>query len=133
MPFTPEEKERIAYHLSYPNVGQHDALRSMGVSIAAPIVNELETAITSVKPSSEYLIREQVKRLDCVRKSIDEARSQIIILAVDTTRFNGDAIHLLWGEYNKERGVLADQLGINKYPFSYQTTRESGPAVVEPW
>lgn len=133
MPFTPEEKQRVAYHLSYPNVGHHDALRSMGVSIAAPIVNELETALTSVLPSSEYLVREQVRRLDCVRKSIDEARGQLLVLQADNVRFNDDAIHLMWNEYNKERGVLADMLGINKYPFSYTTTRETGAAVVEPW
>lgn len=132
MPMTPEEQERVAFHLSYPVVGSYDVLRSQGVPISEPVMNELVHALGAIKPASEKLVREQVKVLDCILEKIRQARDAVLLLAADKTRFNPDALAMLWNEYRKERGRLADMLAIDKYHWSYLTTDEEGGYVQEP-
>lgn len=131
MAFTPEEKARIEFHLSYPLVSDHAVLRSQGVNIASPIINELSHAVDVVKTSAEMIVRSIVKTLDCLLERIDKARDSVLLSSADKVVFNPIALPTLWAEYRTERGRLADALAIDKYPTSYHTTQEYG-GVVEP-
>lgn len=131
MPFTPEQKARIKEHLSYPVVGSYDALRAHGVPVARPLMNEMTHAIDAVLPEAEGLLWKQVERLDCIRKQIDEARGALITASVNKVVMNPAAVPMLWGEYFRERGILADMLASEKYHYAYLSAAESG-GVVEP-
>lgn len=131
MAFTPAEKARIEFHLSYPLVDDRAALRSQGVNIASPIINELTHSIDAVKQGAESLVRALVQRLDCLLERIEKARDSIIVSQADNVKFNPSALPILWAEYRTERGRLADALVVDKYLYSYHTADEDGH-VVEP-
>lgn len=132
MALSAEERAKVRYHLGYLNTSAGAAI-SLGVPSANQTGFILESAMNTILPESEFLVRRAVAELDCIEGQLSEARTRLSTQKVDEIVFRGDETDQLESQYDYWSKTLADIFGVPINPFSKKHQRLAGEVfVIEP-
>lgn len=128
MPFTPAEKDRIKYHLSYPLVSASLPVTTQGVAFPTTLSFSIDFALGHVTSEAESIIRDRLlPRIECIEEKINKAADSLIVEQAGDVKFRGgEAVVLLRNEYNIHVERVADILGVAAGWSSYYRQRTSG-------
>lgn len=128
---SPEEKERVRYHLGFLNVNPA-AARALGM----PSSNEpgylVEYAMDQLLVEAEPGVRRCIVELDCIEDQLSANRKNLGLAQVAEIRFAGDEGSMaMERQYQIWADKLASTLGCIRNPFSPMWQQNMG-GVIEP-
>lgn len=130
---SPEEKERIRYHLGYLNTSPAGA-RALGMPSSNEPAFLVEFALDNLLPEAEPGVRRAIVELDCIEDQISAARKNLGLEQVAEIRFSGDeGMMALERQGQIWADKLASTLGCIRNPFSPMWQPPMGGGVIEPY
>ena len=117
MSFSPEEKERIRYHLGYLNVSAAASLQ-FGLSSPTQMLFMVESAMEKVLPVGEDRIRSHVSFMDKIECAMMEGIDFLPANRLGDMEIRKTHIHDLEDEYYRWANRLAGQLGVPLYLYA---------------
>lgn len=117
MSLTDAEKERVRYHLVYPEV---QAAASLQWGIPRPIQTAflLESAMSNIIAAAEDRVRDILTTLDGLDTKLIEAQDYLVAKRLEDLELRDGHPDLLEREYKRWAGRLADLLGVPLYAYS---------------
>lgn len=116
MPLTPGETAKVHEHLGYPMIGRQPGY-NIGLLTSAPVHNMIAVSVEALRAEAEPIVRQQIDKLDCIQKKMGDARDGLPMLQAGDVRTDYvSALAMLRGEYERERGKLAQMLSVQVYP-----------------
>ena len=128
MPLDNTDRERVRYHLGYPNQTSASSL-SFGQPIPRETVFLLETAMTNIPENAIPRILNMLKVLDNIECKLIEAQDRLSAKKMGNLELRDDEPNLLEAEYYRWGGRLADQLGAPFYAYSNRYKQQGGVMV----
>jgi hypothetical protein len=129
MPLTDFERTSVLRHLSYTVLSTPTTL-SLGYPMVTQANLIAENNMRNLTAAGEKLTREQLERLNCVEKKIDEVSLDSDIAQTGAIKFRqSEALADLRQRYKELQQQLADMLGAHVNPLSY---KDPARGVVEP-
>jgi hypothetical protein len=129
-----DDRERIRYHLGFPNVASQASL-AFGVPISVETIFIVEQAMNSLLDTTVERVRKLLGILDYIEERLIRAlphlaASELGNLKVE--RSDGSETDLLDKEYCRWASRLADNLGVPKYAYSLRSKAGGGKAAIVP-
>jgi hypothetical protein len=117
MALTTSERERVRYHLGYPEV---QPAASIQYGMPAPVQTAflVEFAMSNILPEAEDRVRRICGVMDTVESQLLSAQMRLAALALDELKLRPDEPDKLEREYVRWGCRLADMLGVPIYAYS---------------
>lgn len=127
MALTPQEREKVRYHLGYPSTAQ---MASIQLGIPRPIQSLflVEQAMNLLIADAEIRVRQMLAKMDLIESKLLEQvtddhlaaiRLEDLYLRARSAGGGGNTEgELLEEEYQRWGWRLADELGVPVYPYS---------------
>jgi hypothetical protein len=128
MAFSDQEKERIRYHMGYPNLGSAPAM-VLNIPVPMQTMFLVELAMNNVLPVGEDRVRTILTTMDCIEEQQRKAMCTFQAAAVGNIKLRGgtrgekSTADMLEDEYVRWANRLADQLGAPLYPGASRFNR----------
>jgi hypothetical protein len=117
VPLTDQEKERVRYHLGYPQVRQVGSA-SFGIVKSQSTAFLLETSMQQVMEAACDRVRAILNVMDGIERREIEAQKRLAASQIDTLKLREDELPRLRDELKTWGYRLADLLGVPVYPLS---------------
>lgn len=117
MPLTPEERERVKYHLGYLNTATAAAM-SFGQSVPIQTLFLVERAMTFLQEVTLPRVRALLNTLDNIECRLQTALDYSPAESLGNLKVRQDEPDFLEKEYVRWGGRLADNLGVPFYAYS---------------
>lgn len=111
------EKERIRYHLGYPEMGQAASLQ-FGVPIPVQTMFLLENAMNLILPEAEGRVRQLITIMDGIEQKLIDAQDRLAADQLEELKLRADEPGQLEREYTRWGYRLAEVLGVPVYAYS---------------
>jgi hypothetical protein len=128
MALTDQEKERVRYHLGYPEV-QPAASITLGIPRPIQTAFLVESAMNLLLPVAEDRVRSILSVLDGVECRLIESQDRLAAKQIDSLTLRDDEPSQLEGEYRRWGYRLADTLGVPVYAYSTKYRREGSKSI----
>jgi hypothetical protein len=117
MPLNDFERERVRYHLGYPQV---QPAASIVFGVPRPIQTEflVEQSMTFILPMAEDRVRKILTVMDGVECRLEAAQDRLAAMKLDSLELRSDECGQLETEYQRWGFRLADVLGVPVYAYS---------------
>lgn len=122
MALTDSEKERVRYHLGYPEV-QPAASITFGIPRPIQTAFLVESAMNLLLPVAEDRVRSIVGVLDGIECRLIDAQDRLAAKRIDSLELRDDEPSQLEAEYQRWGFRLADTLGVPVYAYSTKYRR----------
>lgn len=116
--FTPREKERIKYFLSYPDWVALAQSIQLGVPQGSQPLFLVEGAFGRISPDARDSARSCLEECECIEQQLKQARSRFKVLQVENVKLNPMEPQMLRKELLFWTTRLADVLGVVPDPYS---------------
>lgn len=125
---TPDEKERVMYHLGYMGTGTSAAALQFGVARPVQTMFLLQSALELLTdPYAVNRVRRVLFTLDTIEQKLQESLCSLIAEQLGNMKLREHYPDLLEKEYVRWARRLADIFGVPLYAFS-DRFRPKGPA-----
>jgi hypothetical protein len=128
MALTPAEKERVRYHLGYPETNPSASIQ-LGIPRPLQTMFLVEAALNYVMPEAEFRIRHLVAVMDGIEQQLVEAQPRLAATKLDELTLREDETTRLEYEYVRWGCRLADVLGVPIYAYSTRYMGKVGSTV----
>jgi replicative DNA helicase len=128
MALSPEEKDRVRYHLGYPSVTAGAAI-VMGIPAQRQTAFLVEQAMNLILDVALPRVRQLLMTLDSLEEQMVCAQSNLAAEKLGEMTLRKDQIDSLEKEYQRWAMRLADVMAVPIYPFSTRF-KKSGPGNV---
>lgn len=122
MALTDSEKERVRYHLGYPEV-QPAASITFGIPRPIQTAFLVESAMNLLLPVAEDRVRSIVGVMDGIECRLIDAQDRLAAKRIDQLELRDDEPSQLENEYQRWGFRLADTLGVPVYAYSTKYRR----------
>lgn len=114
---TPEEKERVRYHMGYTQVSPATAL-DFGIPKPVQTLFLVEQSMDNLLPVAMPRVRQIIQRMDEIECTLGDVSDILLAEQAGDVRPRGDAGDLIDREYYRWACRLSDILGAPLYPLS---------------
>lgn len=128
MALTDQEKERVRYHLGYPEV-QPAASITFGIPRPIQTMFLVESAMNYLMPVAEDRVRSIIGVMDGVECRLIEAQDRLAAKRIDSLELRDDEPSQLETEYQRWGFRLADTLGVPVYAYSTKYRRSGTKSI----
>jgi len=123
MSFTENEKARIFHQLGYANWKQLAQSIQLGYPAASQPFFLVQDSLHRIAPESEPSIRRDLCECEAIESQLSEARSRFKASQLGNLKLNMNETAMLRNELIFWQTRLADDLGVQKNPYSQQEWR----------
>lgn len=130
----PDDRERVRYHLGFPNVASSASL-AFGVPISVETIFIVEKTMDFVLDVAVPRVRNILNTLEYIEQRMIRALPHLAASALGdlkVERSDGTETDLLEREYCRWASRLADLLGAPKYAYSLRSKAGGGRAGIIP-
>ena len=117
MALTPQEKERVRYHLGYPETNPAASLQ-FGIPRPVQTMFLVESAMNYILPEAEFRVRHIIGVMDGIEQQLVAAQPRLAATQMDELHLREDETTRLEFEYVRWGCRLADVLGAPIYAYS---------------
>jgi len=121
--FTENEKARIFHHLGYPNWRKLAQSIQLGYPMASQPFFLVQDSLNRIDEASVPSIRRDLCECDAIESQISDSRSRMKASRLGDLETNPREVEMLWRELDRWQTRLADDLGVQKNPYSQQEWR----------
>lgn len=123
MAFTENEKARIYHHLGYANWRALAQSIQLGYPMASQPFFLVQDSLNRIDPASEATVRRDLCQCEDIENQMIDARSRLKALSIGEMKLNPGETAALLGHLELWQQRLADDLGVQKNPYSQQEWR----------
>jgi len=116
VPLTEQEKVRIRHHTGYLNVAEAYTF-VLGTPSSVETQFIIEGAMTRVLESALPLLRDIVRRLDCIEDQMAEASELLDVSSMGEITIDPKLRQKRIAEYDYQCSALCNLLGVQRNPF----------------
>lgn len=126
---TDDEKERVRYHLGYPQV-QPAAAMTFGLPTPVQTLFLVDSAMNRLIQHAEDRVRKILTILDGIEDKLVDAQDRLAAERLEELTLREDEPNRLEAEYLRWAQRLANMLGVPPYPYSDRFARSARGATV---
>lgn len=122
-PYTESEKARILHHLGYANFAKLAQSIQLGYPLASQPLFLVEDSFWRIAEASAPTVRRDLCACEKIESQILESYGRMKATSLGDLSINPRETEMLWRELDRWQTRLADDLGVQKNPYSQQEWR----------